>query len=90
MFLKSYFSERSQICQVISDYLSLERALRCDVAQGSILGLLFLLIYINDLPECLNKTQARLFADDTNITAAGETINELETTVNSGLENLRK
>jgi hypothetical protein len=30
------------------------------------------LLYINDLPTCLNKTKPRLFADDTNITVAGE------------------
>ena len=51
---------------------------------------IFFLLYINDLPEFLNRTRPRLHADDTSITAAGETINDVEIAVNSDLENLRK
>jgi hypothetical protein len=40
--------------------------------------------------QCLNKTKPRLFADDTNLTASGDSITDLETAVNSDLENLRK
>ena len=54
------------------------------------MGPLFFLLYINDLPECLNKTTPRLFADDTNLTAIGETINEVEIAMNSELECLKK
>ena len=36
-----------------------------------------------------NKLKPRMFADDTNITASGESINEFENAVNSDLENLR-
>jgi hypothetical protein len=60
------------------------------VPQGSILGPLFFLLYINDLPQCLSKTKPRLFADDTNLTAAGESINDVEAAINSDLENFRK
>jgi hypothetical protein len=47
-------------------------------------------LYINDLPHCLNKTKPRLFADDTNSTASANSMTDLETAVNSDLENLRK
>jgi hypothetical protein len=60
------------------------------VPQGSILGPSFFSLYINDLPQCLSKTEPRLFADDTNLTAAGESINDVEAAMNSDLENLRK
>ena len=38
----------------------------------------------------MNTTKPRMFADDTNITASGKYINEIENAVNSDLENLRK
>ena len=64
--------------------------IKCGIPQGSILGPLFFLLYINDLRQCLSKTKPRLFADDTNLTASGNSIPRLETAVNSDLENLRK
>ena len=88
LLLKSYLSERKQKCH-INGHFSSECDLKCGVPQGSILGPLFFLIYINDLSNCLNKTQARLFADDTNVTATGINIVDVESAVNADLENLR-
>jgi hypothetical protein len=39
--------------------------------------ILFAVLYINDLPQCLNKTKPRLFADGTNLTASGDFITDL-------------
>ena len=65
--LKCYLTSRTQKCQV-NGYTSNEIGVKCGVPQGSILGPLFFLLYINDLPACLENTKPRLFADDTNIT----------------------
>ena len=86
--LKSYLSNRHQKCQVES-FVSSEHLIKCGVPQGSILGPLLFLLYINDLPECLKNTRPRLFADDTNLTASSYSIADIEMAVNSDLENLR-
>ena len=80
--MQSYLFDRTQKCQ-LADKMSSERNVKCGTPQGSILGPLLFLIYINDLPECLNQATSRLFADDTNLTVAGETIEEVELAMNN-------
>ena len=65
--------------------VSLIREITCGIPQGSNLGPLFFLLYINDLPNCLKYSTPRMFADDTNITAAGKSINETEKFLNLDL-----
>ncbi len=66
-WLKTYLSNRQQYVE-INGVKSSSRTVRCGVAQGSILGPLLFLIYINDLPRVCKSCEVFLFADDTNIT----------------------
>ena len=66
LLIKSYLSGRKQftiINGVPSDINSIETG----VPQGSVLGPLFFLLYMNDIVRCLNHEEATLFADDTSI-----------------------
>jgi hypothetical protein len=68
--------------------LSDQRGITCGIPQGSILGPLLFIIYINDLSNCLKHTTPRMFADDTSLTAVGKTLNEAEEIANKDLKKM--
>ena len=80
----SYLLGRSQVTEVGFN-LSTEYMISCGVPQGSLLGPLLFLIYINDIHNSSAKLSFYLFADDTNLLYADTNLKYLVKTVNSEL-----
>ena len=49
----------------------------CGTPQGSCLGPLLFIVYLNDLEQCLKYSQASIYADDTNVTIISTHVKEL-------------
>eukprot|EP00732_Lithocolla_globosa_P001166 Lithocolla_globosa_v1_NODE_538_length_3793_cov_198.788235.p1 type:complete len:860 gc:universal NODE_538_length_3793_cov_198.788235:2774-195(-) len=64
--IKSYFTARYQTV-IIDGVESDPMLITCGVPQGSILGPLFFIIYINDLANSLKNSKPFMFADDTTL-----------------------
>ena len=84
--LQSYLSKISQYVSLVNINSNL-RNVKMGVPQGSVLGPLLFLIYINDLQNCMISTP-RLFADDTAVLIHANTLTELEIKINCELENV--
>ena len=74
-WIKSYLSDRNQfVC--FNDVKSSKLNIQCGIPQGSLLGSLLFLIYINNIVNVSKILFFLLFADDTNVFLSGKNINK--------------
>ena len=88
-WFKSYLTDRKQyvsVCGNTSEILEI----KCGVPQGSVLGPLLFLLYINDLAKVSKKLTFFLFADDRNVYYESSNILDIQKTVNKELRKVRK
>ena len=86
-WIKSYLEERKQYVS-FNKHDSSTMDIKCGVPQGSILGPLLFLIYVNDLSNVSSILFTLLFVDDTNVFVTRKNLSTLFTTMNSELVRL--
>lgn len=84
---KNYLEGRKQQVR-INGVFSEENDFVCGVPQGSTLGPLLFLLYINDLPNAADDVTSIMFADDTSIFLCGNDLNCMVANMNQALDNI--
>ena len=88
-WIKSYLSERTQkVC--IGSTSSMPETLTVGVPQGSVLGPLLFLLFINDLPLFIKSSHIDLFADDATLHSSGSSIENVESNLCNDICDVQK
>ena len=86
-WFSSYLKDRQHRVKINGTQSDL-RTVNIGVPQGSILGPILFLLYINDLPLINNIMKTILYADDTTLLFTGNNVNDLTTTANNKLKDV--
>ncbi|MFZ2538354.1 MAG: reverse transcriptase domain-containing protein, partial [Oscillospiraceae bacterium] len=86
-WFSSYLSNRKQYV-TIGGIKSEICNINCGVPQGSVLGPLLFLVYVNDLQNSAPNTSIKLFADDTNVFLFQKNIDALYASANEALQQM--
>ena len=84
---ESYLTNRKQFCRVNGADSEIGD-IEVGVPQGSCLGLLLFLIYINNLPQAVQDSTVSMYADDTSLCYQSSDITQLNEAINSDLKQL--
>ena len=83
-WFSSYLTNRRQYVR-INKFNSVHSFIKCGIPQGSILGPILFLIYINDLNQISEILRTIMFADDTNLFLSGKNATDVESQFNKEL-----
>ena len=89
-WIKSYLSNRLQYIEVDENCITEYCVVKCGVPQGSILGPLLFLLYVNDLKNTSSVLDPIMFADDTNLFCTHSNIQKLFSTMNEELVSINQ
>ena len=82
--LRNYLSGRTQAVKLNGAWSS-SRSIRTGVPQGSILGPLLFILYVNDLPDCIRHSNCVTYADDTTVFASSSISKNIEFALNEDM-----
>jgi len=88
-WFNSYLTTRTQ-CVSINNSISMSHVISSGVPQGSILGPLLFLLFINDMPNDLKHSVVDMYADDTLIYVCNKDVKTIEKCLNEDLSTLCK
>jgi len=83
----SYLTNRSQKV-TIEGVLSEPLETKVGVPQGSILGPLLFVLYLNDLPGTVSNSEVNMYADDTEVDYSSPSVTDIEENINDDLQSL--
>src|SRR6266516_6611094 len=83
-WFRSYLLNRTQFTNVNGSSSDVKN-ISCGIPQGAVLGPLLFLLYINDLPNSVRQSQAKVFADDSNLFVIDDNLEKLYDKTNSEL-----
>jgi len=75
-WFESYLTNRTLFC-TLNGNKSKQRRVTCGIPQGSCLGPILFIIYLNDFENSLQYSRASIYADDTNVTMASDDIQRM-------------